>query len=346
MQGLLPQNPQASCGIYILGMEYPTITLEEHFMGDHVLNALPESAIRIYEGMNTSWLAELQDISGDGSRIQAMDTGGVSIQVLSESAGSSSLGPEGLKADNDALSATAKAQTRFRAFAALPMKHPEAAAAELHRAVTELGFVGALIDAHLDDGRYYDAEEFWPVFAKAEELDVPIYVHPTAPVANVKETLYEGNYDEAVSIGLGISAFGWHVDTALSVLRLYGAGVFWKFPKLKIVIGHMGELLPFQLARIDEKMGQLWTNAETSFQEVWDRNIWLTTSGMFTLPPMACLLRNTKIDRIMYSVDYPYSKNEQGAEFLRELRSSGLVTEEQFQMIASKNAAQLLKIDI
>lgn len=213
-------------------MEYPTITLEEHFIGDHVLNALPESAIRIYKGMNTSWLADLQNISGDGARIKAMDTGDVSIQVLSESAGSSSLGPDVLKADNDALSATVKAQTHFRAFAALPMKHPEAAAAELHRAVAELGFVGALIDAHLDDGRYYDAEEFWPVFAKAEELDVPIYIHPTAP-----EALYEGNYDEAVSIGLGISAFGWHVDNALSVLRLYGAGVFWKFPSLRLSLG-------------------------------------------------------------------------------------------------------------
>lgn len=275
-----------------------------------------------------------------------MDAGNVNIQVLSESAGSSSCPPEALTADNNALSATARAQPRFKAFAALPMRYPAAAAAELERCVKELGFVGALIDSHLEDGRYYDAEEFWCVFAKAVELDVPIYIHPTTPMPNVQEALYSGNYDDAIATGLGISCWGWHVDTALSVLRLYGAGVFWKFPKLKVVIGHMGEMLPFQLARFDEKMRQLWPDAKKTFKEVWDQNIWLTTSGMFTLAPMACLLRNTKIEKIMYSVDYPYSDTTQGEKFLRELRESGLVSEEQFQMIASKNAANLLKIKV
>ncbi|KKO96768.1 2-Hydroxy-4-oxobutane-1 [Trichoderma harzianum] len=159
--------------------------------------------------------------------------------------------------------------------------------------------VGALIDSHLDDGRYYDDAVALDTFAKAQELDVPIYIHPTTPLEDVQAALSDGNYDEEVGTALGIG--GW-----------------------------------------DEKVGQIWLKAEMSFKEVWERNIWVATSGMFTMPPMACLLRSTSIDRIMYSVDYPYSTTEQGKAFMEELRESGLVTEEEYSKIAFKNAERLL----
>ncbi|KAL6825483.1 amidohydrolase 2 [Trichoderma sp. SZMC 28015] len=305
-------------------MSYPTITLEEHFLSSNAIAALPTSQSKFYTKVKPAWAEQLSDISPNGSRIKAMDSGHVGIQVLSNSFGITSLAPEVVAAANDELAKACKAQPRFRGFAALPMKHGKAAAAELERCVKQLGMVAS------------DA------FAKAQELDVPIYIHPTTPLEDVQAALYDGNYDKEVGAALGIAGWGWHCDTALSVLRMYAAGIFWKFPNLKVVVGHMGEMLPYMLDRIDEKVGQIWLKAELSFKEVWERNIWVTTSGMFTMPPMACLLRSTSIDRILYSVDYPYSTTEQGKAFMEELRESGLVTEEGYSKIAFKNAERLL----
>jgi predicted TIM-barrel fold metal-dependent hydrolase len=327
-------------------MTYPTITLEEHFISSNAIAALPTSHRQIVTSANSEWLNRLTDFSPDGSRIMAMDSGHVGVQVLSITCGITSLAPEVVADANNELAKATEAQPRFKGFAALPMKYGKAAADELERCIKQLGMVGALIDSHLDDGRYYDDEVALDVFAKAQELDVPIYIHPTTPLQGVQAALYDGNYDKEVAAALGIAGWGWHCDTALSVLRLYTAGIFWKFPNLKVVVGHMGEMLPYMLDRIDEKVGQMWLGAKMSFKEVWEKNIWVTTSGMFTMPPMACLLRNTSIDRIMYSVDYPYSTTEQGKTFMRELQESGLVTEEEYCKIAFKNAEKLLKFSL
>ncbi|KAL7914266.1 amidohydrolase 2 [Trichoderma velutinum] len=327
-------------------MSYPAITLEEHFITRDAVAALPASHGEFYSKIKAAWVEQLYDISTSGSRIKAMDSGHVGIQVLSLCFGITSLAPEIVTGINDELAKACEAQPRFRGFAALPMKHGKAAAAELERCVKELGMVGALIDSHLDDGRYYDDEVALDVFAKAQELDVPIYVHPTTPLDDVQAALYDGNYDKMLGAALGIAGWGWHCDTGLSVLRMYLAGIFWKFPNLKIVIGHMGEMLPYMLDRIDEKMGQLFVEAEKGFKEVWQKNIWVTTSGMFTTTPVATLLRSTTVDRIMYSVDFPFSNTEQGQAFLKELQESGMVTEEEHSKIAFKNAEKLLKLKI
>ncbi|KAF7528375.1 hypothetical protein G7054_g10183 [Neopestalotiopsis clavispora] len=327
-----------------------TVTLEEHFLSKNMDDgrALPATASKTWEQIRAhpSWLNKLKDVSPDGSRMKAMDSGQVDVQVLSNSFGVSSASPELVAAANDELATATGAQARFKGFASLPMKHSQAAVKELERCVKDLGFVGALIDSHQDDGRYYDDRDFWPIFAKAEELDVPIYIHPTIPLEGVQSSLYDGSYDHEFGVMLGIAGWGWHCDTALSVLRMYGAGLFNTYPKLKIVIGHMGEMLPFMLDRIDEKVSQMAIGQERTFRDVWARNIWVTTSGMFTLPPMACLLQSTAIDRILYSVDYPYSATEQGRDFLELLEHSGTVDKEQLEMIAYKNAEALLKLDI
>jgi predicted TIM-barrel fold metal-dependent hydrolase len=327
-------------------MSSPFITLEEHFLSSNAIAALPTSQSQLYTKVRPDWLEKLTDITPNGVRINAMDSGRVNVQVLSNSFGITSLAPEVVTTANDELYNALQAQPRFKGFAALPMKHGKAAAAELERCIKELGMVGALIDSHLDDGRYYDDEIALDVFAKAQELDVPIYIHPTTPLEDVQAVLYDGNYDKEVGAALGIAGWGWHCDTALSVLRMYAAGIFWKFPRLKVVVGHMGEMLPYMLDRIDEKVGQMWQKAELSFKQAWAQNIWVTTSGMFTMPPMACLLKSMTIDRIMYSVDYPYSDTEQGETFMRELRESGLVTKEEYANIAFKNAEKLLKFNL
>lgn len=327
-------------------MSSPFITLEEHFLSSNAIAALPTSQSQFYTKVRPDWFEKLTDITPNGVRINAVDNDRVNVQVLSNSFGITSLAPEVVSAANDEMYNVIQAQPRFKAFAILPMKHDKAAAAELERCIKELGMVGALIDSHLYDGRYYDDEVALGVFSKAQELDAPIYIHPTTPLEDVQEALYDGNYDKEVGAVLGIAGWGWHCDTALSVLRMYAAGIFWKYPNLKVVVGHMGEMLPYMLDRIDEKVGQIWQKAELSFKQVWAKNIWVTTSGMFTMPPIACLLKSMSIERIMYSVDYPYSDTEQGEAFMRKLRESGLVTEEEHSKIAFKNAEKLLKFCI
>lgn len=126
---------------------------------------------------------------------------------------------------------------------------------------------------------------------------------------------------------------------------MHAAGLFDKLPRLKIVVGHMGEMLPYMPARVSRASDAAWMDGKRrSFRDVYDANIWITTSAFFSLDPMACLLRNTRPDRIMYSVDYPFSRNEAGWAFLQELRDSGLVTRSVFEGIAFGNAEKLLKL--
>ncbi|KAB5545491.1 hypothetical protein GE09DRAFT_1243113 [Coniochaeta sp. 2T2.1] len=201
-------------------------------------------------------------------------------------------------------------------------------------------FVGAMIDNH-SAGTYYDGQAYHVFWSTAQELDVPIYLHPTWPTETMKSALYTGNFPPSAATGLGASAFGWHSDVALHVLRLFASGLFDRFPRLKLIIGHMGEMLPFMLERIAQQSAR-WGHRERGFKEVWDGNIWITTAGVWSVDPMACILRNTKIERILYSVDYPFESNEAGLEFLEKLRRSGLVDEEGMGKIVSGNAVGLL----
>ena len=154
---------------------------------------------------------------------------------------------------------------------------------------------------------------------------------------------YEGNFPQPAAFGMAANGWSWHSEVALHVLRLVSAGLFDRHPKLKIVIGHMGEMLPFQLHRVFES-ARPWVELKRGWKQVWDENIWITTSGMFSVDPMACVLRNTKIDHIMYSVDYPFYPSARGQQFMLELEQSGLVDEEQYRKIAYENAETLLKL--
>jgi predicted TIM-barrel fold metal-dependent hydrolase len=136
---------------------------------------------------------------------------------------------------------------------------------------------------------------------------------------------------------------GWHSDVGLHILKLFASGLFDEYPRLKIIAGHFGEMLPFMLERI-MVLSKRWGERKRLFKEVYDENIWITTSGVWSVSPMACILRNTKIDHILYSVDYPFAKNEDGVVFMNELKESGLVTDEQFEMIGYRNAETLLGV--
>ncbi|MCJ1447954.1 MAG: hypothetical protein MMC23_008466 [Stictis urceolatum] len=322
---------------------HPLITLEEHYIAPS-LGSTPE-AEREFAGFPPLIMDKLRDLGEQ--RISEMDAGHVSLQVVSHAPIVAT--PAQCSDTNDGLAAAvATNPSRLKGFALLPMSNPEAAAAELERAVKQLGFVGCLIDNHLE-GRFYDDESFWPVFAKAQELDTPVYIHPTF----ASETMmprYDGNYDDFTAKMLGGPGWGWHVETGLHILRLYASGLFDRFPRLKIIIGHMGELLPYQLERTlrmdNNGEGRGYGRHARSFQKVWDENLWITTSGMFGMPSFACMVQTTKLDRILYSVDYPFSSNETGSKFISDIRRSGLLTEEQLLDFSYRNAEKLLGVKV
>jgi predicted TIM-barrel fold metal-dependent hydrolase len=271
-----------------------------------------------------------------------MNAGKVSLQVISHGPGNPA--ESQCRAANKQLAgAVAKNKSRFAGFAVLPMSHPNTAAEELTRCVEEFEFVGALIDNHVD-GRYYDGEEYRPVFEAAQKLDVPIYLHPTWPSEDMMPR-YTGNFSVAAAASIGASGFGWHSEVANHVLRLFASGLFDRCPKLKIIIGHFGEMLPFMLQRICD-LSIRWGKFDRSFKQVWDENIWITTSGVWSLDPMATILKNTRIERILYSVDYPFARNEKGISWMGELEKSGMVGNEDMERIAYKNAQALLRIKV
>ena len=317
----------------------PLIALEEHFFSKGVLNDLDDKYAEQFKHV-----PGLRDKLGDLDelRLSEMDKGKISLQVISHACVPGAPTVSQCTEGNDQLAAACqKHPDRFAGFAVLPMSDPVESAKELERTVNRHGFVGALIDNHVH-GKYYDGSEYDQVWQTAQDLDVPIYLHPVWPSENMMQQ-YTGNFTPGASRSLGTSGWGWHTDCGLHVLRLHAAGVFDKFPRLKIIIGHMGEMLPFQLQRVCN-LSTRWGDIQRDLKEVWKTNIYITTSGVWSLDPLRCILGNTAIDHILFSVDYPFEKNENGLKWMQELEQSGLVTQEQCEMIAYKNSEKLLRV--
>ncbi|MGH3376202.1 MAG: amidohydrolase family protein, partial [Actinoallomurus sp.] len=240
-----------------------TITLEEHYATEDFMTGPGRQLSDQAEAARDHPLVaekfavlvdRLRDF-GEG-RIAEMDAAGIDLQVLSLTApGVEQLPadraiPLACEANNRVGEAVRQWPDRFAGFAAIPMAAPDAAAKELGRTVDEYGFKGALINGHVQ-GRYLDDEFFWPVLECAEALGVPLYLHPTVPPRPVLEHVYAGNYSAEVMGGLATAAWGWHIDTATHVLRLILSGAFDRFPNLQLIVGHLGEALPFMLPRLD-----------------------------------------------------------------------------------------------
>ena len=315
------------------------ITLEEHYRAPvlkSVGGALPDPP-------PDSPLAKIQaklDDLGD-QRLADMDAGGIDVQVISHGApGTEQLDPEEAiplaREANDYLAGSiAPHPDRFAAFATLPTAAPAEAAGELERTVSELGFKGALINGHVR-GRFLDDRFFWPIFERAAGLTVPIYLHPTPPPAAVREAYY-GSLPPQVGQTLSMAGWGWHVETGLHVLRLIVGGVLDEYPGLQIIVGHMGEALPFFLARSSRVLRQQ-AGLSRPLEEYMAANFHFTTSGMFTYPPLTCLLEAVGADRVMFSVDYPYSSNAEGREFVL----GAPISQADREKIAHGNAERLL----
>src|ERR1700760_1061778 len=265
---------------------------------------------------------ELAPEIGD-RRLQSMDESGISVQVLSNTGPGPDLvpGPEGIaiaREMNDHLAAAiARHPKRFAGFAVLPMQSPDAVADELVRAVKELSFPGALING-TTDGRFLDHPSYDALLAAAVELDVPIYIHPHLAPESVRRAYYSDLPDGADRV-LEAAGWGWHSETAIQILRLVLSGALDRHRRLKLVIGHMGEMLPMMMARADEVFSLDVDHLSRPISRTIFDQVWLTTSGIFTEPPFLAALLTFGIDRIMFSVDYPYAPNAKGRAFLDRL---------------------------
>jgi predicted TIM-barrel fold metal-dependent hydrolase len=318
------------------------VTLEEHFV---TADSLKATAAYLPSSPHMQAIqAKLLDL-GPG-RIAAMDEAKIAVQVLSLAA----IGFDQLdtatatllaRDSNDELAAAVRAQpTRYAGFATLGMRDPETAAKEFERAVTTLGFKGAMING-TTDGAFLDDPRFNPIFEVATALDVPIYLHPAPPPEPIMAAYFSGLPEPAGDM-LARAGWGWHVETGLHCLRMMLGGVFDRYPKLQIVIGHMGENLPFSLARADGVLAAAagTKHLQRSIAEYFHAHFHVTTSGYFTNPPFLCALEVVGADRLMFSVDYPFSATTTGSRFLESIAASPADLEK----IAHGNADRLLRL--
>ncbi len=311
------------------------IALEEHFLFDGLLETYDDTDRALQSPSRVPGLHDLGDM-----RIAEMDRAGIDVQVLSHTKPGAQEIENGAQAAslaqaaNDHLAeAVARHPTRLAAFATLATGAPQAAAAELERTVQRMQFKGAMINGHAR-GAYLDEQRFWPIFEAAEALDVPIYLHPSNPHPQVFDAYYK-DYPQ-----LGFASWGYAVETATHVLRLILSGVFDRFPGLRMIIGHMGELLPFALWRADGRLTPKSPHLKKSVRATFIDHFSVTTSGVFSTPELTCTASVMGWDNILFSVDYPFESNMEAVRWFSHLP----IAESDREKVAYRNAERLLKL--
>lgn len=321
------------------------VTLEDHFETPLYAEKMPPDALRQRwyrdrsKHLGHDMEAELKDIGA--SRIAAMDAAGIDLQILSlTAAGAQAFEGElaiQIATDaNDRMHGAIKAWPgRFGAFAALPTAEPQAAVRELDRAVKQLGFQGAMINSHTR-GSFLDDQKYWPILERAQQLDVPIYLHPSQPHPMLMASYFKGFED------LARPAWGFMVDASMHFLRLMFSGAFDTFPRLRIILGHLGEGLPFAMDRLLDHTGYVaqWRGLKRTPAECLRENLTVTTSGNFSVPPTLCTILMLGADNVMFSVDWPYESNLVGVDYLKRLP----VSADDLEKIAHGNATRILKL--
>jgi 2,3-dihydroxybenzoate decarboxylase len=321
------------------------IALEEHWAVDETLQIAGQP---IRAGARWDELCRLL-VEFRAQRLADMDANGIELAILglNSPALQAILNPaeaaDVARRANDILAAEiALTPNRFAGFAGLPMQDPEAAALELTRCVTELGFKGAMVNCFTqkdvpDSAVYYDLPEFRPFWATVAELDVPFYLHPRLTIPS-RTTTYEGHrwlYSQAWDFGS---------ETAIQALRLIGSGLFDEFPRLQVVLGHLGERIPFDMWRIDNLMEKTPVSypAKKRVSEYMRQNFHLTTSGQFHDAPFQCALAEMGAARLMFSVDYPYEEMAPAAAWFDNTKLS----DADRLRIGRTNAIELFKLDL
>jgi len=313
------------------------IALEEHYFDAEV-----KQHITGLDATNVPRIVQRLDDLGE-LRLREMDEAGIDLQVLSlanpglQKLDAATAVPLARRANDRLYEAVRAHPDRFAAFAAIPTPDPNAAADELERAVTRYGFKGALVNG-LTNGLFLDDKRFWPIFERAQALNVPLYMHPSIPHPAVIDVYYKDYIAQYPS--LLRAAWGFTVETATQGVRLVLSGVFDAYPGLKIILGHLGEGLPFYLWRISMGLARDGRGGK-SFRDVFCEHFYITTSGFFSDPALLCCMMEMGIDRILFSVDYPFVDNPPGTEWTETLP----LCAEDREKLLNGNAKRLLKID-
>lgn len=333
----------AASGAPLKKRAYRRIATEEGFLSPGVLaqfGKVQMPGVPLITGAGPSARVAHELIDLDAGRIALMDADGIDMQLLLlcspgvqvfDRATAVALAAE----SNDYAAAACKRHpTRFAALAAIAPQDPAAAAKELERATQTLGFKGGIINSHTFD-HYLDEQSFWPIFEAAQALDVPIYIHPREPAKGMREIM-----SGPVAGG---PAWAYGVEVGTHILKLITAGVFDRFPKLRIVVGHMGEGLPFWLPRIDNRYvamrGGMFGGAKPMQRMPSDyirENLWITTSGMNYWPQLKMTLDVLGHDRVMYATDYPFEKQGEAVGFVEAMPLSLSEKKMLFETVAAK----------
>ena len=272
-------------------------------------------------------------------RLDEMDRAGIERSVLSVTC-------PGVQAERDAAVAVCRAKQandglvieiqkqprRYSGFAHLPMQDPAAAADELERCMRDLGFCGALINGHTN-GDYLDHPKFQVFWERANELAAPIYLHPADPVSTYPAI--------AGCAGLKRAMWEWSVETASHALRLIFGGIFDRFPNARLVLGHLGETLPYLLWRFDSRAAIYGLKLQKRPSEYLREQVFVTMSGMFSSEPLLCAIGALGAGHVMFSVDYPYESSEEAASFIEHVPLDAAVR----ASVCFYNAAKLLGLE-
>jgi 2,3-dihydroxybenzoate decarboxylase len=293
------------------------VAIEEHYVDPNVVPHLPGKGAMFAGPVR----ARLDDIGA--ARIEAMDAAGIDVQVLSHAPPGmqrmdAETGVRVARQANDALHEICQTHPdRFAGFAMLPTADPAASADELERCVDKLGFKGALIHGLTGPERlFFDDRRFWPIYERAQALDAPLYIHPAMPHPAVIDAYFKDYAEDYPS--LVTAGWGFTMETATAGIRIVLSGVLDKYPGVKIILGHLGEALPFLLWRIDMALNRPG-NKGIAFRELFTANFYITTSGFFSDPALLCCLQEMGADRILFAVDYPFIDIGPGPKWMESL---------------------------
>lgn len=327
--------------------DLPFIGTEETFSTRELmaLNAINED--------HTQWLESIGLAELGPRRIGAMNEAGLNVQILSaHTPGVQNVpGQEGIefayRLNRQLVDGPMAAYPgRFEAFATLPLQSPEAAADELERTVREDGFLGVLTNGHIGK-KFLDHPDFEPVLARAEALGVPIYLHPGYPADEVFQIYYSTTrpeyreeYQDYIFSGSG---YGWHQEVLTQCVRMIIYGVFDRFPRLQIIVGHMGEGLPFYYERIVGDLSDATENSlKKPLEQYFHGNFWFTTSAFFQDELLHLLLKYISVDRVLFATDYPFADMREGTDWFRAVN----LPREDKEKIAFRNAEKLFGIRV
>lgn len=315
-----------------------TIGTEEHFVTEEVVaawslldsSACEDSPASVPPGEMGERLREVGD-----RRIAAMDKAGLDVQVISLT----SPGLQNLAADeatrlqvetNDRIAELVRAHPdRFQGFATLATPAPAAAAQELQRAVSRLGLHGALLFGRTGQ-RNLDHRDNWPIFEAAASLRAPLYIHPQVPQPRVRAALYAG-FGDAIDNAFATHGIGWHYESGVQFLRLALAGTFERFPDLRVILGHWGEVVLFFLDRADGLAAQ--AKLPRTFSEYARRNAYVTAGGVYSRRYLRWAVEVVGAERVLFATDYPYRPGPDGG-VEHFLQAAGLDRSEQERIAA------------